>query len=849
MATKKATILNWSAGMTTSNRANSVEEFNSGFSLIKNFDIYSDPNVVKPVGDFERWNTADEEQYSFKGIGVYDTNIYATGTPDSSWYGNFQYRVRITPDFFDTKYLAFSLANMPSNFWTVMNTGAVEIRITNKDGEFVPKDTIRFNATTNTGFLVFPVDTVDEFFYIYYGNSTIGSISELVNTEIDRTRAYGSMGVNNAFIFDTLTNSYPLNRAAEITEPLYLSKGTIGTYKVGGTGHIGYALKAGSYFYDNPPYVNIPNDSSTSVAFTIEIGATYTGVSGNIGTVANYFNIAIDGAGRVVFTYDNETQAPFTFQSITSLPLNAVSRVVCTYEEGVSAKIYINGVLANTSTNNVSDDLDDNGWWIQWNVGVETVADIMYFNTIYSNNRALNEYNMLLNNASYYVVGSEETRPALGQYSAGCGLYVKSLTDSTWKLKEDKIPIVSLIHSPVIAPILAFGDTNIVFFTTADDTPSAGDFAYYQTNKTEVVDFNTFTTLTYGLPSLGTLQVAQLGIDNKFYVGAGSLSSLNSFTSGGVATNSAFDAYPLVKGIEDYNGYIAIAGDYKAGDKSYMQLWDRAGTQAIQNVNIGAGEAQVLGNLKGTLFTVVNNFIDNDNKSIKTQSMDVRVYTGGNEVKTTHRIDVPTSMQGYYTNAWDKPVSQLKGYIKNAVLFYAKITNDESGYTEGLWALGKNEITDALGLSLMYDTSSLGHVYNMATVGNQVILFHDSNKVSRLSVTPTYTRTSEIRTRIFNDGNSQRDKELSGVEIMHETLTGNQTIKVYKKNETDTDWVYLFESTASNQESVMSKEMTVDENGDAFGNFKEIEFKIESTGGSAGITQFAIKYETLNTIV
>ena len=43
--------------------------------------------------------------------------------------------------------------------------------------------------------------------------------------------------------------------------------------------------------------------------------------------------------------------------------------------------------------------------------------------------------------------------------------------------------------------------------------------------------------------------------------------------------------------------------------------------------------------------------------------------------------------------------------------------------------------------------------------------------------------------------------------------------------------------------------MTVDENGDAFGNFKEIEFKIESTGGSAGITQFAIKYETLNTIV
>lgn len=94
MSKKKATILNWSAGVTTSNRAATIEEFNSGFSSVKNFDIYSDPKVIKPVGEFERWNTEGEEQYQFKGIGVNSTTVYATGRADSSWYGNFSYRVK-----------------------------------------------------------------------------------------------------------------------------------------------------------------------------------------------------------------------------------------------------------------------------------------------------------------------------------------------------------------------------------------------------------------------------------------------------------------------------------------------------------------------------------------------------------------------------------------------------------------------------------------------------------------------------------------------------------------------------------------------------------------------------------
>lgn len=849
MSKKKATILNWSAGMTTSNRANSVEEFNSGFSLIENFDIYSDPNVIKPVGEFERWNTEQEEQYSFKGIGVLDTDILATGKSDSAWYGNFQYRVKVTPDFYDTQYLVVSLAHMPANFWTVMNTGATEIRITNKDGVFVPKDTIRFDAVANTGFLVFPVEATDEYFHVYYGDSEASEILDGTNSNVDRGAAYAGASMSPAFIFDTNTSGFPLDRSAFSPAQTMLNQGSIGEYEVGGTGFIGYGLKNGTYYNDNTPYINIPNDSVLSVGFTIKIGSSFGNGTLMIGTAGNYFDISVNNNGGVGLRYDNDVQPANTINTFpTTLSLNTVNRVVCTYEENVSVKIYINGILAASSTSNVDSALDDNDWYLNWTVAGEPVGDIMYFNRVYSNDRALHEYNMLFYNATYIEIATEESKPSYGQYETGCALYKKGLTDSTWKVYTSSIPLSSSAHTAVLAPILPFNKDNIIFFTEEIVTPGVLDIAYFSTESSDVVDFNTYlTSLSTSSPEGGTLQVAQLGVDDKYYVGNGT-SAVNSYTETGVVVNAAFDTYPLVKGIEDRDGYIAIAGDYKDGDKSYLQLWDRAGTQAIQNVNIGPGEAQVLGNLKGTLFVVVNNFIDNSEKAVNTQSMDIRVYTGGGNMETTHRISVPTTMDGFYTNAWDKPVSQLKGYTKNAVLFYAKIPN-ESGYSEGLWALGKNEITGSIGLSLLYTTSELNHVYNIATVGNQVVLFHDDNKVSHLTTSPLYTKTSTIRTKVFNDGNSQRDKELSGVEIMHETLTGNQTIKVYKKNEVDTDWVYLFESTASNQESVMSKEITVDENGDALGNFKEIEFKLESTGGAAGITQFAMTYDTLNNTV
>jgi hypothetical protein len=612
---------------------------------------------------------------------------------------------------------------------------------------------------------------------------------------------------------------------------------------VGGTGYIGYALKSGTFANDiDKP--NIANRITTSVAFTIEVPSSgFSTVTGRVSTVGSYFNISISAAGKVVLTYDNISEAPETINSVGSLTIGAVNRVVCTYERGVSAKIYINGVLDTTSTLRVAESLDSIGLWIEWTVGSETIGDVMYFSDVYSNNRALHEYSMLMSNAAYYTVASEETKPTQGSYSSGLSLYSKELSDTTWKLVEGGVPISSMLYTPVIAPILIFNSSAITFFN------AEGKISVYNRSSAAIVNFDNYVGQTYAQPSSGTLLVSALGIDSKYYVGTAQ-SSVDRFTAS-TGASGVFASYPTVKGIEDYNGYIAVAGGYYGGDKSYLQLWDRASLVSNQSVNVGLGELQVLGNIKGTLFGVINNFVDSSNKALGTQSMDVRVYSGGGDMVTTHKISAPTNMDGFYTNAWDKPVSQLKCTNKNAVLFYAKIPSVEGGYNEGFWSIGKNETGDqsSISLALMYDTSTLGHVYNVTSIANQIVVFHDTNKVSRLSLSPNYSGESVVITRIFNGGNSETDKQLQGVEIMHKKLTGDQSISVYKKSETDTDWVLSMTSTANNEASTMSKETSVDANGDSLGDFKEVQFKIVSTGGSSGITQFAMKYETLSNTI
>jgi len=180
---KKATIFNWENGVTTLNRANSVEELNAGFSMIKNFDIYTDPKKIIPVGEFQRWNTEAEELYGFKGLGSSLDTFFATGKARKNWYGNsWEFRVKITPDFVDTNYSIFNLTNMPANFWDNVQSAGQDIRITDEDNIFVRSDILSIDIDAETGWIVWDNSSTPPYFYLYYGNSTVDGINEGFNT-------------------------------------------------------------------------------------------------------------------------------------------------------------------------------------------------------------------------------------------------------------------------------------------------------------------------------------------------------------------------------------------------------------------------------------------------------------------------------------------------------------------------------------------------------------------------------------------------------------------------------------------------------------------------------------------
>lgn len=304
--------------------------------------------------------------------------------------------------------------------------------------------------------------------------------------------------------------------------------------------------------------------------------------------------------------------------------------------------------------------------------------------------------------------------------------------------------------------------------------------------------------------------------------------------------NSTFTAAALtlpsdkvITSISEYGNYLAIATRPVSGvGKSVVYLWDlNASLPTLsESIDFGEGNIRIIEEIDGILVGVSvtpNNSFDD--------IIAFRYYAGGSTAQTF------LQMVSDSTTVTPIPLAKMK---KNNYLFFLMHIVIDGATHQGLWKLGRR--TPGEPFSLTFDRSPNNDTaIDIANALNGFTFFGDYAFISYINASSAwalsktddqanYTATAILETTIQNGGDSGRSKKLIGVTTMMEALpTAGQVVLKYKKDE-ETSFTTIFTETTDS---------TIRRSEANFGfEFKEITFRVESTGGAA-ITGIRYKYE------
>jgi len=137
------------------------------------------------------------------------------------------------------------------------------------------------------------------------------------------------------------------------------------------------------------------------------------------------------------------------------------------------------------------------------------------------------------------------------------------------------------------------------------------------------------------------------------------------------------------------------------------------------------------------------------------------------------------------------------------------------------------------------EASSIEGIYR---IGNYWFIAHSNDgSINRTANSTSYTHTSAYQSQRFIFGDPSITKKLVGVVVTSAPQpSAGQVVVKYRKDE-ETAWTTIFTSTTDN--AIFHGSLT-DANGKTLPQFREIQFRIESTGGTE-ITSLKFKADTL----
>lgn len=287
-----------------------------------------------------------------------------------------------------------------------------------------------------------------------------------------------------------------------------------------------------------------------------------------------------------------------------------------------------------------------------------------------------------------------------------------------------------------------------------------------------------------------------------------------------------------ITSICEYGNYLAIAAaPLKAGvgGHSVVYLWDRDSTLTTlsESIDWGAGTLKVLEEIDGFLVGislfggVTTTFND---------KVIFRAYAGSKAIKFKELVA---------TTSTTLPIAKQK---ENNRLYFMLGGTFAGAVREGVWSISRKA---GGGFTLIHERTpnnntalTSGILYNFFLLGDFMFISYNSSSAYALSKSDdqaNYTASGIYETKRFDAGDASLKKDLIGGTVMTEFLPTNGKIILEYRIDQNTTWVNIFTEETNNSISFSAVN-------DLPTDYKEIQFRIESTGG-AEVTSLSFKEE------
>ena len=828
MSIKEITIKDFSGGMQPSQRSNDP----GSASLIKNFDIAKDNQKLTPRTGIEDWTTTQEKNIGIICIGSSDKGsevVLGVGKALTNWYGvGWQYRTSLklsdvnNVGGVDFGYLDLSI--LPQTFWDNVNADGSDVRLSNVNNEPIDFKLIRIDTTAQTGKVVFNGKTSDgagilEYMNVYYGNADASLTSSAF------TNIFGS-GVYHAYPLDGDVVDY--GSAADFN----LDDGVAYTPSANG-GFIGQGFSGiGELDTDNGG----GNTGDETSFFGILTYAEHSTVVGNtllFGT--NDAALYIQETGIVRAIIDTDTNSPNTATSTLTLVPGTAYWIGFSYNDNGTLRIWVNGALWATNDNN-GQDIDYDTLDTLYVGSLRSVNNIIEFVTTRRGSdkddaQAEREGRMFFDNGFWDILGTDNVDTVAFAYD-GVQIWQKTIGQDAWtEYLLNGAPVKNSAYYPI--PAFVIEDSSIlntfVTDTEGDYTSSVNFFTELSTG-----DLN-WTSDPYS-PSDESLSRISYSVDKSYYFSSASgISNI----AGGTLIPDVFSPYATVNDLTEYGQYLALFSD--KGNKSYAQIWDLDSTLATAFPDFGFGRIRTGKTVSGALFGVLNNYLDNEDLANGRQSMDIRIWQGGDAAVPFLSFESPLTLEDPSAESWKQPVLNQSEYIENGFVFSAKIYDEDRELQEGLWSITKNEKNGRFAMSMFADTSALSDVEMIHRTGNVVLMTDGLGGVYKMSASD-YSTPSVYKSVWFQGTDIDHEDQAVDIEVITEPLKEGQTITLEVRTQSQ-DWQTVFTHTETG--SVRRQGKLIEASATNLPKFQEIQVRATSTGGSAGILGISLRFEDL----
>ena len=297
-----------------------------------------------------------------------------------------------------------------------------------------------------------------------------------------------------------------------------------------------------------------------------------------------------------------------------------------------------------------------------------------------------------------------------------------------------------------------------------------------------------------------------------------------------------------ITSICNFGNYLAIAcapiSTFAGNSKVF--LWNLTSTEVQEAIDWGEGELRILETIEGLLVGVTDRYLNNVTGAGR-GSMIVSVYAGGS----------PQVYKEIFTQALVGKTMPISKAVKNNRVFWAaKIKTNSAGteYNEGIWSFGRKNTNYnyTLTLDIIDENINTSGIQAFGTAANFFFIAHSGDgSVDKTNDAATYTFTSIYESQIFDFGDTTSDKRLDSLKVFFRAQASGETLTAKYRVDGATSWTTI--GSESTDGALSRTFISIESTDVAFASFKEVEFRLESTGGLE-ITGFRMKATILDNI-